>query len=247
MRQSIRKRETEGFMRRQALLSVLLLFLVACPLGVLGASPNKEAGGMRGKPSCMECHPDISAVLSSSHPKVAGKTIDSCTSCHRAGKEHDGYSVRLHRAHGDPARNVACTVCHAWSPGKSFFLPATRISIGAPSKDDMQIVRKAFATWASGSYLAALHQKGNIGCSQCHGKQLPKPDDTVENGVCCNCHGSYEDLAKRTMPIDFKDRNPHNSHYGQIACTVCHNAHTPSKVLCLDCHSNFKMTIPGGR
>ena len=50
---------------------------------------------------------------------------------------------------------------------------------------------------------------------------------------------------KKTEPPEFKDRNPHDSHLGEIACTVCHKAHGESKVYCLECHQKFQMTIRG--
>ena len=53
-------------------------------------------------------------------------------------------------------------------------------------------------------------------------------------------------LAAKTEPAEFKDRNPHASHLGEIDCTVCHKAHGPSKIYCLGCHQKFVMTIPGG-
>jgi hypothetical protein len=55
-----------------------------------------------------------------------------------------------------------------------------------------------------------------------------------------------EELAKKTEPKDFPDRNPHKSHLGEIACTVCHRAHAESKVYCLGCHQKFEMKITGG-
>jgi len=40
-----------------------------------------------------------------------------------------------------------------------------------------------------------------------------------------------EEPAKKSEPKEFKDRNPHKSHLGEIACTVC--------------HKQFEMKIPG--
>jgi len=60
------------------------------------------------------------------------------------------------------------------------------------------------------------------------------------------CHGPQDQLAARSRPQDFPKRNPHDSHLGEIACTVCHHAHAESKVYCLDCHRNFVMKIPRG-
>jgi len=67
----------------------------------------------------------------------------------------------------------------------------------------------------------------------------------VENQRCLECHGPMEKLAQKSAPKDFPDRNPHKSHLGEIACTVCHKGHQASTVYCLDCHRNFKMSIPG--
>lgn len=87
---------------------------------------------------------------------------------------------------------------------------------------------------------------GKVNCAACHGKGTPQLDSTVENPRCLECHGPMEKLAKKSEPEDFPDRNPHKSHLGDIACTVCHKEHDTSIVYCLDCHRNFKMKIPGG-
>ena len=55
-----------------------------------------------------------------------------------------------------------------------------------------------------------------------------------------------EQLVEKTKPAQFADRNPHRSHLGEIACTVCHKAHEASVVYCLDCHRKFEMKIVGG-
>jgi DNA-directed RNA polymerase subunit RPC12/RpoP len=110
----------------------------------------------------------------------------------------------------------------------------------------MVLMKEIFSSWAGSNYMDNLHAKAGIACTQCHGKGLPKPDDTVENGRCLTCHGPMDKLAQKTEPKDFKDRNPHKSHLGEIACTVCHKGHGESKVYCLDCHRNFKMKIQGG-
>ena len=67
----------------------------------------------------------------------------------------------------------------------------------------------------------------------------------MENSGCLACHGPMESLALKTEPKDFKDRNPHKSHLGDIACTVCHKGHGESKVYCLSCHPKFQMKIQG--
>jgi len=91
-----------------------------------------------------------------------------------------------------------------------------------------------------------FHHAGKVDCAGCHGKGAPKLDSTVENQRCLECHGPMEKLAKKSEPKDFPDRNPHKSHLGDIACTVCHKEHSASSVYCLECHPKFIMKIPGG-
>lgn len=72
------------------------------------------------------------------------------------------------------------------------------------------------------------------------------PDSTVESERCLHCHGPMETLAKKTEPKEFADRNPHNAHLGEIACTTCHHAHSPSQAYCLNCHPKFTMKMKYG-
>ena len=106
-------------------------------------------------------------------------------------------------------------------------------------------MKEIFASWASSEYTDNLHAKANIACLNCHGKDLPGPDAAVENPKCLECHGPMDQLAKKTEPADFKDRNPHKSHLGEVACTICHKVHGPAKVYCLECHPKFNMKIKG--
>ncbi len=139
---------------------------------------------------------------------------------------------------------IVCT-CHTWSAGKSFGLLDAPESWGAPTQQDMQVLKEIFASWAASGYLDNSHAKVSLSCANCHDTKLPQLDDTVENIKCLECHGPMEELAKKTEPAEFKDRNPHQSHLGEIACTVCHKSHGESKVYCLGCHQKFVMTIPG--
>ena len=83
----------------------------------------------------------------------------------------------------------------------------------------------------------SVHDKMGVACVKCHGDKMPsKPTQTA----CLACHGSYAELAKRTATLK---PNPHDSHMGDLECTVCHKAHKQSKVYCNDCHTfeNLKM------
>jgi nitrate/TMAO reductase-like tetraheme cytochrome c subunit len=227
-------------------LGFLIHFAAGDP-SVEAAKPEKKA--LVAKASCASCHSDFSSVLPKGHPPVQDKDITACTSCHEpdmTGKpQKSTYSARMHLAHLPPKGGLDCTACHSWIPRKSFGLIGVKGSWGAPSKDEMELMKKVFASWASSQYSDNRHAKAGIVCAGCHGKDLPKADDTVENSRCLTCHGPMDQLAKKIEPKDFKDRNPHKSHLGDIACTVCHKSHGESKVYCLGCHQNFKMKIQG--
>jgi hypothetical protein len=148
--------------------------------------------------------------------------------------------------HVKPESRTDCILCHSWVPGKQFGLKGSKESLGKVSKENMALFKKSFASWAASANLDAVHGKGNVVCRACHGKTLPEAGDTVENDRCLECHGPMDTLSAKSAPKDFPDRNPHKSHLGEIACTVCHHAHKPSEIYCLGCHGKFSMKIPAG-
>jgi hypothetical protein len=203
----------------------------------------------RSADACRSCHADFSSVLPEGHPAVKGSGLAACIQCHSPAQSGEakpnGFSTRIHLVHAGPAKKMECSGCHSYVPGKSFGLIGQSFSWGAAAKDDMDLVKQEFASWANSSFTDHLHAKAMIDCGGCHGKELPVLDATVENSRCLACHGPLEQLAARSTPKDFPKRNPHQSHLGDIACTVCHHAHAASKAYCLDCHNNFKLAIPG--
>lgn len=199
--------------------------------------------------SCKGCHAEWTSVLPQGHPAAKGSTLAACTSCHApdftGAARKSRYSARLHQAHVAPKGALACKSCHTVVPSRSFGLVGVKGSWGAPNKDDLALLEEVMVSWAGSDATDSLHAKAGIGCAACHGKGLPKPDDTVANDRCLGCHGPMDALMQKSEPKEFKDRNPHRSHLGEIACSVCHKAHGPSRVYCLDCHRKFPMTIPG--
>jgi hypothetical protein len=213
------------------------------------AAARKPAAGKAAKPSCKSCHPDLAAALPAGHPEAA-PTLAACTaSCHDPAPsdkaQRNPFSARMHRAHLGGKAGQDCTACHVWVPGKTFALIGQKVSFGAPRKDELALAKEIFASWAGSTHTDAIHAKAGVTCSGCHGAELPLPDATVENSRCLACHGPVEPLVKKTEPKDFKDRNPHKSHLGDINCRVCHRAHAQAKIYCLDCHQYFKMRIAG--
>lgn len=229
-----------------------VLFLIAVWPGQYQAEAAKPAKSAKSaKAACNTCHADFSKVLPKSHPPVKGNDLAACTSCHvpdmKGEKKKNAYAVKIHTGHLAPKGQLDCASCHKWTPGKGFTLIGKKESWGAPTKEEMALMKEIFASWAGSANTDNLHAKAGIACSQCHGSGLPRPDATVDNAKCLSCHGPLDKLAKRSEPKDFKDRNPHKSHLGDdIACTVCHKAHAASKIYCLDCHKKFNMKpIPG--
>ena len=226
-----------------------LITLVLLCLLLSSAASAKPLSSPTPKDGCVACHADFSSVLPKGHPAVEGDGLASCLRCHsigQAGKaEKNAFSTRIHLTHAGPQLHLECVSCHSYVPGKTFGLIGQSISWGAPKDEDMAVIKEVFASWLNSSYTDHLHAKAMIDCSGCHGKDIPLLDTTVENNRCLACHGPQDQLAAKSTPKDFPKRNPHDSHLGEIACTVCHHAHAESKVYCLDCHRNFTMKIPG--
>jgi hypothetical protein len=227
---------------------LLVMFFIAG--NASAATPAKPAPKVRAA-SCAACHPDWASALPQKHPAVKGRDLSSCLPCHKPAPlekaSPNSFSARIHRPNVAPEMKVECTACHGWVPGKSFTLPGQKTSLAKVSAETMKAMKEAFASWAGGTTLDSLHGKRNVTCAGCHGKTLPEKGDTVENDRCLTCHGKVADLVAKTAPKDHPDRNPHESHLGEIACAVCHHAHKASEIYCLGCHPKFPMKIPGGR
>lgn len=219
----------------------VLLFLAA--IAAAAAEPSKP-------PDCASCHADFSSVLPKGHVEVKEPGLAGCIGCHSLGQageaKKNAFSTRIHLAHAGPKVNAECLTCHSYEAGKSFGLIGQSFSWGAPKDADLAAMKKTFASWLNSGNMDHLHAKAMVDCAGCHGKQAPLAGSTVENGRCIACHGSQAALAVKSKPKEFPDRNPHDSHMGDLACTVCHHAHTESRAYCLECHRDFQMSIPGG-
>jgi fumarate reductase flavoprotein subunit len=76
------------------------------------------------------------------------------------------------------------------------------------------------------------HQAKGIKCEQCHGVASPAAPAKAKS--CVKCH-NYPALAEKTKALN---PNPHDSHAGEVRCTLCHREHAPSVVYCKECHKN---------
>jgi hypothetical protein len=226
----------------------MLLFFLAVITIFWGNSVFKVGEATAAASFCKECHPDCAVLLPKDHSPVESD-VASCLDCHQsslpAAEKKNPFLTRIHLAHHPPLGEGDCLACHLWSSGKSFGLINAAESWGAPTQQEMEILKEIFASWATSKFTDNLHARADVSCAGCHATKLPQLDATVENKKCLECHGPMENLAKATEPAEFKDRNPHKSHLGEIDCTVCHKAHGESKVYCLGCHQKFAMAIPG--
>lgn len=228
-----------------SVMALSFIFFLVIGSSALGQQ-KKDTEGTQGSQSCASCHQDSASILPKDHKPVRPVSISSCTACHKpdlSGKpESKPFSARIHKPH---VATTPCTLCHSWVAGKEFGVKGAKGTMGKVTLSDMAFLKKSFESWAGSRYMDALHAKGNIVCLACHDRRVAQKGDSVENDRCLSCHGGLESLAARSAPKDFPDRNPHQSHLGDIACTVCHKAHGPSTVYCLGCHQKFKMKIPG--
>ncbi len=236
-------------MKKTVLLSVVfILAVVIIAIPLLAQTKKQTTKTAAKKASCLSCHENTQSILPKNHKPVSGDTIASCNPCHKpdlSGKaEPRPYAGTLHRAHVKEGSTADCMICHTYKGGR-LGISGTGVSLGKVEKEDLENTKKIFLSWSQSKNMDGIHGKVDIMCSACHGNKLATTGDTVENDRCLTCHGPLEALQKRSEPKDFPDRNPHNSHLGDIACTVCHKAHSPSTVYCLGCHGNFKMKIPG--
>lgn len=226
-------------------ITIILCLTTTLPLMAQTKKPSSKAMSN----TCLSCHADMKSILPKNHKPVAGNTINACIICHKpetSGKpEPKTFSARLHKPHVKDGSKTDCMTCHTWN-SKRFGLRGAKVLFGILPKEEIPVVKKVFSSWASSKHLDARHSNADIVCLACHGPTLPTTGDTVENDRCLKCHGSMDALVAKSAPKDFPDRNPHKSHLGEIACTVCHHGHKPSKVYCLGCHSKFTMTIPAG-
>ena len=103
------------------------------------------------------------------------------------------------------------------------------IFMGTRPKDESQ---------AASMRLEQRHTKGGITCEQCHGGK-PKAE-RVSMETCLGCHGSYQKLAESSKG---KSPNSHDSHLGEIRCTLCHHVHKDSEMYCKKCHP-FELKVP---
>lgn len=85
----------------------------------------------------------------------------------------------------------------------------------------------------------------NLECANCH--ETNEPVSRASYKKCVECHGDMKTAEKSTFHDEggaVFTMNPHNSHAGNMRCTLCHSSHAESVVYCNTCHHNFDMKVP---
>jgi len=112
-------------------------------------------------------------------------------------------------------------------------------------------------SWNGSDLLAQRHGEVGVTCLGCHEATLEQQVHEVVAFVrgdyedplkqrrfpmdfCTRCHEheSYEQLAGLTSGLeDQVGANPHDSHYGELECHLCHRVHRDSVDYCAGCHT----------
>ncbi|MVX57491.1 cytochrome c3 family protein [uncultured Parasutterella sp.] len=184
---------------------------------------------------CSQCHP-TQPIQIKNHLDFSSLNASSCSSCHSGNGKSIFYI--LHKGH---LKKVPCTTCHENKNGKVNLLAANSNSNQNTIKeDDFELYEELFDTFSGTT--SRLHLRNRNSCSSCHTDGIPVEGAQVSNEICLSCHGSYEDLAKKTRSD--KKANPHESHQGKLECSRCHKGHETSRSYCTECHANFNQVMP---
>jgi len=88
----------------------------------------------------------------------------------------------------------------------------------------------------------APHAENGVSCEDCHGTAAP--EQKAKSKVCLNCHDAIPGTSKEYLDNGSpRSVNIHNSHDGQLRCTLCHQIHAEPKFYCNNCHK-FDVKVP---
>lgn len=98
-----------------------------------------------------------------------------------------------------------------------------------------------------------VHAEMELACEDCHNTKEPVKRAPVS--TCKGCHGNLDGTYKGMLSDDgklsekvypegnsTKTVNFHNSHQGDLRCTLCHTAHKQPVLYCNECH-DFKVLV----
>jgi len=174
-------------------------------------------------------------MLPDAHPSAPEGDIEECLRCHSQSGQADHFEWLVHFRHfGTEEFTSDCWSCHHIGSNGKFCL------IEAEEKKGINITRRMaekmvpyFRSWAESEFMDHRHAKKKISCNSCHETFLPRR--RVSQEKCLKCHKSYQHLSKLSKTAEY---NPHNSHLGEIRCTLCHKSHERFVLYCNRCHTS---------
>lgn len=100
----------------------------------------------------------------------------------------------------------------------------------------------AIGSASASEFLADRHAARGVKCAACHTTSAPKAGAAVDMAKCTACHGSLDQVAKKTKAKGL-DPDPHYNHLVGLDCNECHKGHKASVNMCGTCH-NLKFKVP---
>lgn len=118
------------------------------------------------------------------------------------------------------------------------------------------IMDKNVQSYLTSPNLDHVHDLANVECKGCHeypveaeiasgikfitgnyevGDDGELPKRKYDNDMCLQCHISYDNVQAKTADME---KDPHNSHLGELACSTCHVSHGEQIDYCAQCHDS---------
>ncbi len=122
------------------------------------------------------------------------------------------------------------------------------------------IIRPYVQSYNGSEYLDHIHAQAGVGCKECHvttpigalkevaayvtgNYHNPLPEKRVDMQVCLKCHRSYASLAEQTK---YLPKNPHDGHWPNLQCSMCHKSHRETVNYCVQCHDPMDFLFEAG-
>lgn len=208
--------------------------LLALVLAVRGLPGRPSPAAAQPPAGCTTCHASLHDTLPPNHPRAPAGGVGTCLACHARKGPATPFEWAMHYRHyGKPGFAGTCTSCHVLdASGELRIAGADRRPGPRVTPDVVDTMSAYYPRWATSTFLDRRHADRRVSCGGCHGDALPRTRVTSDG--CLACHKSYADVAAKTKHVE---PNPHDSHVGEIRCTLCHRAHAEPVLYCAQCHS----------
>ncbi len=166
---------------------------------------------------CMSCHEKLSETFPQDHVDISPEELKYCMMCHTTKNNVPAFEWISHYMHYANAEFVGdCWSCHLIDEeGILKVLGAGGENRTKMEKDMTEEFSPYFHSWATSQYLDHRHAQEKIRCGHCHKTLSAEEEFPMEK--CVECHGGYQHVATLTKDVE---PNPHDSHLGNIECTL---------------------------